>query len=71
LQGLHPAYEGLSRSLVLHVFTLGAMGLIAPNDYGLWFALAAFCWLIAFGIIGIRYTPMLLKPRIDGSHPLP
>ena len=109
LQGLHPAYDGLSRSLVLHVFTLGAMGLIAPgmivrisnghtgrkvlfqasdklaiylmlgaliarvllpifapNDYGLWLALAAFCWLIAFGIIGIRYTPMLLKPRIDG-----
>ena len=109
LQGLNPVFDSLSRSLVAHVFTLGAMGLIAPamiirisnghtgrkvvfqawdklaiylmlgalivrvllpvfapNDYGLWLALAALCWLIAFGIVGVRYTPMLLQPRVDG-----
>lgn len=109
LQALHPAYDGLSRSLVVHVFTLGAMGLIAPgmivrisnghtgrkvvfkawdklaiylmlgaliarvllpmlapNHYGQWLAVAALCWLVAFTIVGIRYTPMLLKPRVDG-----
>lgn len=92
-----------------HVFTLGAIGLIAPAmiirisnghtgrkvHFNRWdksalylmiaallfrvivpffmpsayiteLALTALCWLFAFGIIGYRYIPMLMKPRIDG-----
>lgn len=93
----------------IHVFTLGAIGLIAPamivrisnghtgrkvnfknwdkialylmiaalffrvivpyflpNAYITELTLTALCWLFAFGIIGYRYIPILIKPRIDG-----
>ena len=93
----------------IHIFTLGAMGLIAPamiirisnghtgrkvqftgwdksalylmmgalvfrvivpflmpGSYITELYLTALCWLIAFGIVGWRYTPLLIKPRIDG-----
>lgn len=109
LQGLLPFYEALTSSIAVHVFTLGAIGLIAPgmivrisnghtgrkvlfqapdklaiylmlgaliarvllpavapDNYLPWLTVSALCWLLAFGIIGIRYTPMLLKPRVDG-----
>ena len=92
-----------------HVFTLGAIGLIAPAmiiriskghtgrkvHFNYWdkstlylmiaallfrvivpyfipsayiteLTLTALCWLFAFGIIGYRYIPMLVEPRIDG-----
>ncbi|MDD2885065.1 MAG: NnrS family protein [Dechloromonas sp.] len=29
---------------------------------------AATCWLLAFGLLGGRYIPILLKPRIDGRE---
>ena len=92
-----------------HIFTLGAIGLIAPamliriskghtgrkvhfnnwdkstlylmivallfrvivpyfipSAYITELTLTALCWLFAFGIIGYRYIPMLVEPRIDG-----
>lgn len=92
-----------------HVFTLGAIGLIAPamiirisnghtgrkvrfnnwdkaalylmivalffrvivpyfmpSTYITELTLTALCWLFAFGIIGYRYIPILIKPRVDG-----
>ena len=92
-----------------HIFTLGAIGLIAPAmiiriskghtgrkvHFNYWdkcalylmigalflrvivpyfipsayiteLTLTALCWLFAFGIIGYRYIPMLVEPRIDG-----
>ena len=98
-------------SLSIHVFTLGAMGLIIPamliriskghtgrrvsfdtvdklalyfmilavvfrivapilqpTAYTLWISLAAACWLSSFGLLGWRYIPMLMQPRVDGKE---
>jgi uncharacterized protein involved in response to NO len=97
-------------SLVVHVFTLGAMALIVPamimriakghtgrkvvfdrtdktvlwlmlsgwllrvvlpqtdaGHYALWLWLTALCWLLAFGILALRYLPWLAAPRVDGK----
>ena len=108
-QGLTPLYGHWGSSLAIHLFTLGAIGLIAPamiirissghtgrkvsfkpadklciylmlaalvcrvglpfvvpQLYTLCLTLSALCWLVAFGIVGVRYTPWLLGQRIDG-----
>lgn len=31
-----------------------------------WFEIAGLCWLLAFGIFVIIYTPILIRPRADG-----
>lgn len=41
---------------------------LAPASYRLWIELAATCWLVGFGILAWRSTPMLLRPRIDGRE---
>lgn len=41
---------------------------LAPALYLASIHAAATCWLLAFGLLGWRYTPMLLKPRIDGRE---
>lgn len=40
----------------------------APSLYLACIHAAATCWLLAFGLLGWRYIPMLLKPRIDGRE---
>jgi uncharacterized protein involved in response to NO len=40
----------------------------APGFYLASIHAAATCWLLAFGLLGWRYIPMLLKPRIDGRE---
>lgn len=98
-------------SVVVHTFTLGAMGLIIPamivriakghtgrkvafdrtdktvlwlmligwllrvvlpqldaGYYALWLWLTALCWLLAFGILALRYLPWLAQPRVDGKQ---
>ena len=51
--------------LMALLFRVG-VPLFAPLGYTLWLYVSAACWLLAFGLLGIRYTPMLLGPRIDG-----
>ncbi len=41
---------------------------LAPSLYLACIHAAATCWLLAFGLLGWRYIPMLLKPRIDGRE---
>jgi len=41
--------------------------LFDPADYTCWILLAACCWLVSFALLGWRYIPMLLQPRIDGK----
>jgi uncharacterized protein involved in response to NO len=31
-------------------------------------ALAAACWFACFSLLGWRYIPMLMQPRVDGRE---
>lgn len=39
-----------------------------PGAYALWIDLAAGGWCAGFAILGLRYIPILLRPRIDGKE---
>ncbi len=41
---------------------------LAPERYPLWIHIAACCWTLGFGLLGWRYIPFLLAPRIDGKE---
>jgi uncharacterized protein involved in response to NO len=41
---------------------------VAPGAYALWIGLAAACWFGCFALLGWRYIPILLRPRIDGRE---
>ncbi len=40
---------------------------LVPAWWVLWVVLAGLCWIIAFAIFVAVYTPVLLRPRIDGQ----
>jgi len=40
---------------------------IFPALYLLWIQLSAACWFACYSILGWRYIPFMLKPRIDGK----
>lgn len=44
------------------------MAQVAPSMYLLWILLSGICWISGFLIIGIRYIPFLLQPRVDGKE---
>ena len=59
--------------LALWIMMLGfllrvALPQVAPGGYVSWLALAAACWLAAFGLVAWRSIPMLLTPRADGRE---
>lgn len=39
-----------------------------PQAYLYWIAAAAACWCAGFAILGWRYIPFLLRPRVDGKE---
>jgi uncharacterized protein involved in response to NO len=39
---------------------------LMPDSYLVCIQAAAACWLFAFGLLGWRYIPYFLRPRIDG-----
>ena len=41
---------------------------LAPEKYLATVHAAATCWLLAFALLGWRYAPYLLRPRIDGRE---
>ncbi|MCW8890431.1 MAG: NnrS family protein [Sedimenticola sp.] len=41
--------------------------LVLPQQYTLWVHLSGGLWIISFLIFCIIYTPMLMKPRVDGK----
>jgi uncharacterized protein involved in response to NO len=41
---------------------------IYPAGHLLWISLAASCWFACFLLLGWRYIPMLLQPRVDGRE---
>ena len=40
----------------------------APAAYPGWIHLSATCWAAAFGILAVRYVPILMQARIDGRE---
>lgn len=55
---------------ILRIMLLGLLIRIVlpqldPADYVLWIYLAATCWLACFSLLGWRYIPYLLAPRMD------
>ena len=41
---------------------------IYPAGYAHWIHLAALCWFACFALLGWRYIPFLMQPRIDGKE---
>jgi uncharacterized protein involved in response to NO len=45
---------------------------VAPQldaaHYATWLTLAAGGWLLGFGLLALRLTPLLLAPRVDGKE---
>jgi uncharacterized protein involved in response to NO len=40
---------------------------LSPGQHSVWLDLSAGLWILAFGLFVYRYTPLLLRPRIDGK----
>jgi uncharacterized protein involved in response to NO len=60
-------------SLVFALLYVGAvtrvlLPLIDPRPYGLWISLSQLCWIVSFSLFLRLYTPMLVRPRIDGRY---
>lgn len=56
-------------AIMLMIVALGfriGMPFFLPLLYTAWLYASAACWFVAFTVIGYRYIPMLLAPRIDG-----
>ena len=39
-----------------------------PAGYLFWIGLAALCWFACFSLLGWRYIPYLMQPRVDGRE---
>jgi uncharacterized protein involved in response to NO len=55
------------------MMTLGAvvrviLPIIVFEHYTIWIGISQGLWILAFGLFVIIYTPMLIKPRIDGRY---
>jgi len=38
-----------------------------PAHYTHWISAAAACWMLGFAVLGWRYIPFFLQPRVDGK----
>jgi len=41
---------------------------LRPEAYIGWIHASATCWFICFGLLGWRYIPRLMQPRVDGKE---
>jgi uncharacterized protein involved in response to NO len=41
---------------------------LLPDLCILWIGLSQVCWIVSFALFIWIYTPMLLKPRVDGNY---
>jgi uncharacterized protein involved in response to NO len=45
------------------------MPILLPHvKYNIWMDIAALCWMLAFTLYLIKYTPKLIRSRIDGKE---
>ena len=70
--GRKVSFDALDRAVLYLMLAALALRIVAPQllpaDYLLWLQLAAACWVACFGILGWRYIPFLLRPRVDGKE---
>lgn len=59
---LAPAFMSLIAAYVTRVL----LPMAAPAEYLLWLGIAQATWMFAFGLFIWIYTPILIKPRVDG-----
>jgi len=70
--GRKVVFDGLDRATLYIMLLALALRVVLPQFfptlYLLWIQLSALCWFACFGILGWRYIPVLLQPRIDGKE---
>ena len=70
--GRKVSFDAMDRAVLYLMLAALALRIVAPQllpaDYLLWLQLAAACWVACFGILGWRYIPFLLRPRVDGKE---
>jgi len=64
-----PRYLGPLFALLFVGALLRVAGpLLDMSHYLLWIALSQWCWIVVFGVFTFFYTPLLIKPRVDGQY---
>lgn len=65
-------FDGIDKSVLWLMIAAFAIRVIAPQfapeRYTAWIHASAACWLFAFAIVGARYIPWLMAPRVDGKE---
>ncbi len=69
--GRKVVFEPWDKAVLYTMLLAVALRIVAPQlnpgAYDVWINLAAACWCAAFSILGWRYIPFLLRPRVDGK----
>lgn len=70
--GRKVAFDSLDR-IVLWLMIVGfvirvILPPLDPVHYPRWIEMAAACWFACFAILGSRYIPFLVQPRVDGKE---
>lgn len=69
--GRKVVFERLDKLLLKIMIAAFVLRVVAPQlwpeAYPAWVHAAAACWFVAFGLLGWRYIPRLLQPRVDGK----
>lgn len=70
--GRKVAFDGLDKFVLRIMIMAFALRIFAPQLYPeshiLWISLAAAFWFVGFSLLGVRYIPMLMQPRVDGKE---
>jgi len=70
--GRKVAFDRLDKLLLKIMIAAFVLRIIAPQfwpeAYPAWIHAAAGCWFVCFGLLGWRYIPRLLQPRVDGRE---
>jgi len=56
------AFVAMNLAALVRVFGTAWIG----SAYGAWVDLSAALWVLGFGLFAVAYTPILLRPRVDG-----
>ncbi len=70
--GRRVSFDALDKLALYCMMLAFVMRIIAPqlypSGYTVCMALAAACWFACFSLLGWRYIPMLMQPRVDGRE---